>query len=235
MTRPLAIAAAAAALVLAAAAAHAQLDGFIAPDIPPLDAGPLHERIALERPILAAAIAAGAGLVIAWILRSRGQTRPALITAAAGLAAAALLFAAGTLVTTEREVLRERTRAIIAATAAADTDTLVPLLHPQARIVLPPPIETMVRADDRDKVVAAVETYLGRRYTVASHRVREVQAQTDGPATARTQVAVTANGETGGPVGSWWLIRWRKHPDDGWQATQLDLLHLPLAGVSFGG
>jgi len=225
-------AAAAGPVLLAATHAAAQLDDFVAPDIPPLPEPSLHERLLFEMPLTSAIGIAVIAIITAIVLAGRSGARNATVTLVIGLAAGAGLYALGTAVQTRREALLDRTRELVDATARADLDRLEPLLTPNATIEVPqvPRVGTI----DADVILdpGYLESQLEQRQGVDTYGIRELQATIDGPNVARSQVAVWILPRTGNRTGTWWLIDWQQGPDGAWRARRIESLWIQGWGSS---
>jgi ketosteroid isomerase-like protein len=180
----------------------------------------------LERPLPLTIAVAAAGALAWFILRSRGKPREANAAGRILVALAGLVFAAGAAVRTEQETLKARVREVVAAVAKADSTAVAGFLTDDAYVV---PF-----GFQRDAIITKMESTLGRAITIKEHRVRSIRAVLDSPASARTQfrVHVVADGALyAGPVGSWWMLRWRKDPSGQWKVAEIEMQQLDGADV----
>lgn len=200
----------------------AQLDAFIAPRIAPLPSPPLIERLVFAAPLMVPIGIAAAAVVAMFVLSSRGKGKLASKVGGLGILLAAAVWAAGALVTSPTEALAERTRAFVAATAAADVDALRDILADSAVIevpMAPGPFRSLPAG-----VVLQAGTlagYLNLAGGIGEHGVPEVQAVIDNQGFARSQASVWVTGRDAGRTGSWWLIDWRADADGVWRAHRI--------------
>lgn len=207
-------------------------DFLQAPAIEPLPPAPLVERFLFEQPLLPVIVLALLALVALVAFVGRGQRKRGLLVAGVLLAVSGGVFVTATLVTTTRETLLERTRALIGATAEADTGALRGLLSDDAslntsgdiRRVLPP-IENVPELLDQ------VGRYLGREYTLSGWEILDQQATVDGPNVARTLVRVGVDADAFSRTHySWWRLHWTLDANGGWRCFEIEPRWIQFVG-----
>ncbi len=191
------------------------------------DIRPLPEPSLVESMLFEGSLALWIGLAVAAVvlfvgLASRGKPKLGALLGAVALLAAAGAWATSTFVTTEREVILDKTTELVDATAAADTRALGLLLDPEVRLS----IRGLGMDMPRDRILTLVDAQLGGAYRITNHAILERQATLDGPTAARAQFSVRADGERFGRVGSWWAIDWRERPE-GWRVVSIEALYIP--------
>lgn len=172
-----------------------------------LPSPPILERVLFEAPFPAMGGVALAGAVAFIILNRTGKARVGLLAAGAAVALAGLIYLVSVLVTTEREVLAQRTRALIAAAATANTGDLATLLDARVDFIL------AGGSVDRTRVIDLVAENINRRVTITSYDIGAVTASIDGENVARTQVRVWIRSDAAlydAPTGSTWRLDWRR-------------------------
>lgn len=200
----------------------AQLDFMGGANIPPLPGAPLIERFFLTNPWPMMVIMAIAAIAVFVVLNARGKIKVALISAAVLLAAAAAIVLVATLIQTDREHMQARTRELVKAVAEVDRPALESLFSDDLtiRVFRVPPDA------DKDQIIAAVETQIGRLYKVNDYAVLEVQATLDGPRVARTQTRVRVGSDMGA-IPSWWRLDWVLENDAVWRVRRIEALWIP--------
>lgn len=181
----------------------------------------------LEQPLPLSAILLLAGVALWYMLRGQGKEKDALRVGALMVVLAALVFAAGTFIETEPEKLKARARELVAAVAKADSTRVGPMLADNA-VAQPWGLS-------RSVTLSKMESHLGRSITIKEHKIHTLRAAVDGAATGRTQlrVHVVADGALyAGPIGSWWMLRWRKDPGGEWKVVEIEMQQLD--GVDVG-
>ncbi len=200
------------------------------PDIRPLPAPSLVESMLFEGSLALWIGLAVAAVVLFVGLSTRGKPKLGALLAAGALLLAAGAWGTSALVTTEREVILDRTNALIDATVAADTRALERLLDPEVRLSIRGLGTDMPRA----RILTLVDAQLGGPYRITDHAVLERQATLDGPTAARAQFSIRVDGERFGRIGSWWAIDWRERPE-GWRVVSIEALYIPgLVGAEPG-
>jgi hypothetical protein len=204
-----------------------QLPGSHPP--PALPSAPFVERMLFEEPV---GLVSGLVLlaVVLWVVfNRRGKARQgaALATGAMVLVGGVWLLAHS--VKTEREQMAEATVALVDATARVDTAAMARILASDAHLNTGysiPDVSAVRDGLDREGIIAAAERAL-ERHPIKDHSVKEVQAESLGPGSGRTQVRVLATLEAFGfPHTSWWRIRWRREGEV-WRAVAIEPLDIP--------
>lgn len=218
-------------------AAPAQLSDPI--EVPALAPGPIFERFVLVNPWPVAVVLVIAAAV-AWVVLSRqGRTRHAGMAAGGLTLVAACVVAADLLVTTQREVLRDRTGLLVSAVAHVDLDALDGLLAENVLMFASPDrLGTGTRTitpggqpRDKDAILDMVKRYLGSAYQIKEHRVLETQVAIDGDRLARTQVHVRVTPEAAPLMHrSWWRLEWRREPGGAWLVTGIEPMQIDWLG-----
>lgn len=211
----------------------AQASGSGAETVPQLAGPPALSYYILENPWPLTIGLAICGVVAMLILQRRGQPRQARIACILALTLAAIVAGLGVAITTPREVLRARTRELVALTAQARVTELRELLTEKARVGAFGSYFPGVRG--REEVLASVNKYLGQDYRLASHEIGPVQAVVDGPNMARTQVRVWVKLNKdqemyGGSIGAWFRIDWMRDGDGPWHATSISIMQIDFLG-----
>jgi hypothetical protein len=203
----------------------AQIGDWINPPVPPLPDPPLFQRFILEHPEFPALFLLVAAVIVLIVLRAQGRLGAGLLVLLGATVLAGGIWLTGTLVRTDREVLLERQDRLVHATAAADTDTLARFLSVDARVRSTR--LAIVRAGiGRDEILAMVESTLGGPVRVSSVAVIERQGVIDGPNTARTQVHLRVQPESGNKTFAWFAIVWRLEPDGVWRVFEIEPLFI---------
>jgi hypothetical protein len=207
--------------LIAQIAASGTVAFFGGPPPAPLPDGPFWERWLLEEPLWTAVALAVGGVVVFMILNRAGQARQGLIAAGAGLVLAAGVFVLASLVTTDREQLRNATGALVTAVAKADAAAAGELLAPEVR--LRPPAVVGRASMGRDQILAFVGNEMRGTYRIENYRVLQTQAALGGPTAGVTQTYVRVSPEqTRAPTFSWWRLAWRKGSDGRWLVTDIE-------------
>jgi hypothetical protein len=209
-----------------------------AANVPQLPDPPLLAHYLLENPWPLAIAAVFAGIVGFVVLNRAGKLRQGgrALLAAVLLAVGVIILAA--LVTTEREALQERTKAMVDLTASASTTELRDYLTERARVSAFGPVPM---PQGKQAVLDAVQENLGSRFPVKEHSLGAVQAVIDGPNTARTQVRVWIKfkdeGLYAGSIGSWWRMAWTRELTAGgepgpWRVSSITVMQVDGLGVN---
>ncbi|MCW5757931.1 MAG: hypothetical protein KIT54_11910 [Phycisphaeraceae bacterium] len=212
-------------------------DFLQAPAIEALPAPPTIEHFLFEQPWPTMALLAILA-ILAWLLfRARKQQRLGVIVAVLLLACAGGIAILASRVTTDREVVLNRTVELIEATAKADTtalrdildvDTAVLRSEGSIRRVLPPSRDT---AD----ILAQVDRYLKGQYSITSVKLPNRQATIDGRNTARSQVRVAVEADALSRTHySWWRLHWARGTDGQWRCFEIEPLWIQFVGSSSG-
>ncbi len=193
---------------------------------PPLPSPPRLAHWLFENPWPPAIALAAFAVLVFFILNSRAQSRRGAIIAGCLLAVAAVCVVTAFLVTTDRERLAVRTRELIAATAAADVDSLGPMLAGDVSLnVLSVPFR-----EEKAGILGLVTRYMGNEVRVRQCTVSEISAHIDrqgtGKTLARVRVSVDAAGMNDMTNRSWWRITWRQNDRGEWTAMYIEGLQI---------
>lgn len=148
------------------------------------------------------------------LLNARSRFKLAKVVTALLVLCGVGVIIAGLSVTTEREVLRSKTRDLVNLTAKADTTALRDMLQETSSVlafgVIPGP-------RGREAILDAVRVNLGERYPIGEHSVGAVQATLDGKNVARTQVRVWVKPTDDQKLydvatGAWFRLDWQRDP-----------------------
>jgi hypothetical protein len=195
--------------------------------------GPIVERLLFEQPWPLIAGLLFLAVVAFVVLNRRGLVRAGLIVLALGVALGAGVLLLARAVQTPREAMTEATIALVHAAAATDSAALERLLAPDARLFsrfAQPGAAAPEGGLDRPAIIAAARRVLREQWPLKEHSVDEVQAETAGPGSGRTQVRVRVVVEQWQiPYSSWWRVDWQKGPDGAWRAVLIEPLELPGA------
>lgn len=166
---------------------------------------------------LPGAAAAVIGAILAFVLLNRsgkGKQAFGALAALVGIAVAILLIGRSTI--TPRELLTERTGALIQAGGAGDADQLRLLLHPDVRVSA-----RFANAEGRDRVISLSEE--ADRY-ITSIGTKDIKVDLRGSQVARTLVTVRVEADAL-PRLSQWSIDWQKPtPEADWVAVDMEAL-----------
>lgn len=186
--------------------------------------GPFQKWV-LERPLTPAVLCIVIAAVAWYILRSQGKARQGAQAAGVLALVGIAIYVTGSVVQTTGEKLMLRTRELVNAVAAADPTRVGTMLASDA--------VAMPWGFDRDVILARLESDLGRRFVIKQHSIHELRAAIDGANAARTQVRVRVVTDAllyEAPVGSWWMISWRKDNAGEWTVRETQMQQLD--GVS---
>ncbi|MBL8991402.1 MAG: hypothetical protein JNJ48_07470 [Phycisphaerae bacterium] len=202
------------------------VDGPTDLGVPLLPAPPMLERVLFEQPLPGAVALLAAGVVAFAVLNRAGRGRQGLGAAALSLFLAGAVVVLATAVKTEREELQGLAVRVIERVMAADGAEVDRRLADSVTLRLLGRTSPM----GKPEILRHVTGRTLERYGVREHTVRSVQAVIDGPGVARTQVRVRVQTDlTGAPVGSWWLLHWRRDAAQQWrivgiEAQQIDFV-----------
>jgi len=157
-----------------------------------------------ESPAMPAAVLVVVGLAALSALRRSGKTRPGLITLGACAAVAAAMVVTSSLVTTDRERVREVSGAIIEAVAGNDTGAAGELMRPTVSLRM----AFGATAESRESLLDQIGR-LHTEATVRGARVLESRVDVRSPTVAVAYVRVKVDGSVSGfpiPPYSWWKM-----------------------------
>ena len=199
---------------------------FTFSEVENLPPAPLPIDWLLERPLPLLILVLSVGGVATMILASRAEGRRALLAALISLAVAGGLYGLSRMVVTEREVVMNRTRDLIAGVALADFRKVDELLG--ERVLLTTAGQTVNRS--RDWVL---EVTAGLTGEIESHSITERGVSLDDPmpnqARSRISVSTTFSNSArvpAGTVGSSWEVTWKRESDGRWRISAIDCLSL---------
>lgn len=142
------------------------------------------------------------------------------------------VYLLSTLVTTEREVLLQRTEALIAATARVDDAALRDTLTEDALLRTSGAIERVLRSiDGRAGIIDGARQNLQGRYRITEWEILDRQATIDGPNVGRTLIRVGADADGISRTHySWWRLHWERGPDGRWRCFEIEPRWIQFAG-----
>lgn len=194
---------------------------------PPLQETGAFRKWVLEQPLPLTAVLVLAGVVVWFILRGQGKTKEGTRVGGVLVLLAVVVMALGTLIETEQEKLKARTRELVAAVASANVTKVGPMLTDD--------VYAQPFGFPRNVIFAKMESTLGGSLKIKEHKISTLRAVLEGQNAARTQlrVHVVADGALyNGPVGSWWMIHWRKDASGVWKADEIEMQQVDFAEVS---
>jgi hypothetical protein len=194
---------------------------------PPLQETGAFRKWVLEQPVPLGVVLVLAAIVAWFILRGQGKAREGTRVGGILVLLAIAVVATGSLVETEQEKLKARARELVAAVASANTTRVGPMLTDD---VIAQPFGL-----PRDVILSKMESTLGGSLRIKEHKISTLRAALEGKSMARTQlrVHVVADGALyAGPVGSWWMIHWRKDAAGVWKADEIEMQQLDGMDVS---
>ena len=196
----------------------AQLDQFIAPEMPALPSPSMVDVLLFEHGWLLPLTLGVLALVLFFGLSGRAKRG---VTAAVVLSC--LMLSAGSFIlnraiTTPRETVRDNTRDLVGAVAVLDFEEIGRLTHDQLEGSAPQVGASFSKEDVMPG--GMLEDVVCRVVQVSGHGIPELNAVIDGPNSARSQVAVWVDGSFG-RTGSQWAISWRLE-DGEWLATKIE-------------
>ncbi len=193
------------------------------PDPSPLPEPGLLTRLLFESEWTLAIALGAAGIFAFLLLNSRGRAKDGLKAAGvAALLAVAALFTSR-LVTTEREQMAAMTRDLVAMVARGESAGLRSIFSTDARLTAAPGIGEV----ELDRVLSLTGEFFGPggRYELSDHRIRDLQATTDGPNVGRVQVKVWVKHKGSGWINnSWWLLDYQRDAAGEWKVVELRAL-----------
>lgn len=199
------------------------------PSIPFLPDPPWLEHYTLEQPWFTVVALLALGLIGFALLNRSGRGRAAMMVGAAGVVLGVGVAALAMLVTTTREQLLDRTREFVDMAATGQVDRVEAMLASDVTM----DIVGDVTAPARARLLQIVREDLNGRWKVVEHRISRMRSTVDGEAVARTQMRVHVTPEvTKFPIGSWWIITWRKEagPTDEWRVWSIQAQQIDGAG-----
>ena len=186
-------------------------------ELPPLPEPGLLELWVYEQPLLPAIVLIFLAITVLFVLRhSKRLKSVGLPVAAVALLIGASIMVLGSTTTTDRELLKERSRALVRSVADSDETALRELLNSEARLA-----SVFASAEGADRIVSIATTR--NPGVVRSAEVGEVNAGLFGPQVATTQIRVRTKGEFI-PSLSWWRVDWARTSDtsSAWLVTHIE-------------
>lgn len=177
------------------------------------------EQALFESEFAAPAVALVVGVIAGFALAQRGKRKSGVIAVLVGMVAAGGLAASSRLVETDREVVSERTEALVAAFAAGDPSAVEGYLS--ERLVVAAGGE-QIRGVDRGLVLGGVET-VERVVTGLSPTVRSPERTAEGEVTL--ELGVRADLAMGGISPSTWSLTWQEE-GGAWRVVRIEALRL---------
>ena len=204
---------------------------MILQSVPPLPETPLLERLLFESPLAVVIALSVVGVIVAQQLLARDKARAAAMAflGAAGVVAALLLTANA--VVTDRETIRSESASLIdhiVAVASRKPGGAEALRDQLAQSITLTEIPSAPPEITRPALITMIQSRLDGSMSIADHRIREIQATTDGPNVARSHVLVRATpASLGRPVNTSWRMHWQR-PDAAspWTLVELELLDI---------
>ncbi len=203
---------------------------FGAPPPPPLSSPPLFERLVFESPWVVVAILGVAAIAAVVVGNMRGDVRKGALVGLPLALLAGGVYLASVMITTPRETIAARTRALTASVANADVPGVEAMLDSEALL--------FVFDDDRgepvSRILSRVENELGNVYAIESHTIPDLQVKLRTDQIALSQVRVIVTPElTRVPTPTWVRLEWIKRTaESDWKVRQIDVLQ--VAGMTRG-
>ena len=196
--------------------------------LPALPETPILERWLFESPTLLVGLLVVLGVVVLIAALRRKKKLAPLIGAGVLFVLAAGVYITAGQVTTDREVLVERTAELVGAVAEGNADGVRAILAEPFRINPSDNASGNARRvpkiTDFEQIRTAIERWI--QPLIGSHQILETRAGMEGPGLGRTLVRIRARMPDGGLLGhSWWEIEWRRSGDT-WLATRVEAIWL---------
>ncbi len=192
--------------------------------LPTLPETPVLERWLFESPTLLVGLLVVLGFVALIAAARRKKRKVPLVGAGVLFVLAAGVYITADRVTTDREVITERTAELVAAVAEGDAQGVRAILAEPFRINpsdnASGSARRVPRITDFEQIRTAIEKWIDP--LIGSHQILETRAGMDGSGIGRTLVRVRVRMPDGGLLGhSWWEIEWRRSGDT-WLATRIE-------------
>ncbi|MFI4871950.1 MAG: hypothetical protein ACIARQ_09075 [Phycisphaerales bacterium JB061] len=200
--------------------------------LPALPETPILERYLFEAPMVPVALLVVIALIALLVGLRSSKPKGPVISALVMLVLAAGVYITAGQVTTDREVITERTAELIGAIAESDVQAMRSTMAESVRLGHSDNASSVAtrvpRLTGRDRIESTVNTVLGEQGSpqrlVGSHQILETRAGLDGKNTGRTLVRVRVRGPGDAFVNhSWWEVTW-KRIDSVWQATRVEAI-----------
>jgi hypothetical protein len=170
----------------------------------------------LESPYLLAGVLVVASILVLLIANRSGKLRKALTPTLVLLVVAALVVGVARSVDTTREQVIARTGGLVDAVVALDYGAIEDVLATDVELRTKDGFARLKRGSIMDSI-RLIETMDG----IASHRIRELDADGQG-AEARSYLHIVVTPEqTGVPTPTEWLITWGRGDDGVWRITEM--------------
>ena len=182
-----------------------------------LPAPPIVGRVLFESQIAAPVVAGAIGLVVVASLARAGQVGRARVALVIAIVATLGLAILNWAVSTPREQLEARTRALVTAVAFGDTAAVEDMIA--KRCVLRVDGDGADVREPRDFVLGRIGVV---SHAIETHAARIVSSIADTPTSGRVRFSVRANVRGGGVNFTVWLAEWRKDADGAWRLYTLD-------------
>ncbi len=192
--------------------------------LPALPDTPILEHWLYEAPLLPVGVLVIVGFVVLITTVRRQKKAPSLIVAAVLFVLAAGVYLTAGRVTTDREILIDRTAELVASVAEGNADGVRAILAEPFRISPSDNAAGTARRVPQISDFEQIRTAISKWIVpfVGSHQILETRAGMDGPSIGRTLVRVRVRMPDGGLLGhSWWEIEWRASGDQ-WLATRIE-------------
>lgn len=194
--------------------------------LPTLPEAPILERWLFESPMLLVGLLGLVGLVLLFMALRQKKKAPPMIAGVVLLLAAAGVYLTAGQVTTDREVLVDRTAKLVGTVAESDTAGLRAILNEPFRVGPSDNASGFARSVPRITSFEFLENTMSTRLgsMIGSHQILETRAGIDRPGQGRTLVRVRVRGPQGNVLGhSWWEVEWRETGDE-WLATRIEAI-----------
>lgn len=195
---------------------------------PPLDwpPPPPFTHYVMENPWPLAACLFTAAVALLLIGYRRGGAPPRIVAGVIGIATIGFI-ALSMVIKTDREVMADRTRALVnAAVLPVDIDTFRETLSRESRFF----------GRDYEQILSTIQTATDH-WRVKQAFITNLLARRDGDTRGRTYLSVITRIDTsigGGSAQTRWLLHWQKEPDGAWRVTRIDWLSLNDRDASEG-
>lgn len=197
--------------------------------LPPLTETPLLERWLYESPTLPVGLLVLLAVVVLFLTLKQPKRLPGLLVAGVLLAAGVGLFLTARAVTTQREMLSERSAKLVDAVARVDFPAVRALVRPDVRVGPSDNADGLARSIPKISGILPLEGVMALRLReegafVGSHQILETRAGMDAPNAGRTLVRVRVRGPSGELLGhSWWELEWKLSGGD-WLASRIEAI-----------
>jgi hypothetical protein len=189
--------------------------------VPPLPSPPLWEVWLFERPLLGGGALVLVSFLSLLALGPRLKARTALLVTALLAMAGVGVYAAGTIVETEREKLTGQSKQFVAAVAEADRTAAARLFADDVQVRFGGIVEPSF---SRETLLGVIEAFNGplelREWSV---RDSDAIVERGGRGSSRVEVRVVPE-QTAFPTTSLWQLDWRRDASGQWRITAVEAL-----------